>query len=786
MTQKVIILDVAKIDIIVNQTGVAGLDAIVRRGDLFVFGDDARTELRNGAWYKKQENADLFEAWYEQQDKARRIVEPERLTRADRKKYDPNNKRLTEKGGHELWDMSARKFMAENPHYDFEVISSDKDFYKNEIRGTRDPDTGKRRKIVNTPFSYTSLKKLIGELVVDPDLDLSKEQFVNIEEYWHGDRYGSWQGMKQGSLYFPPAYEEALRQRAFRSKARGENFGLSSQADARLGVAPVDQGSAVPLSPSGAPFEGQLDGLTEGQSGGEIGGPIGERIDPEAGLSGKASGSLQKEPKIGHRFMTMLRRGAPIVMLSLAIPPIFSAVRARAEERNIPFDQAARELGLELGEEELKDLAAEAGVDLAVTFTPIGPLKKAWDVLGNIDDVVSLMQLYGAAYPDNEVIQQMAGLADDVADSAALAAYVEGRDALTGAVGGVLDRVFGSAESEEEAAEAIGKVRGAIRTGGEELDAALANGAGTNELTDLLLHRAEESAPARLVEPDFRNPDLSPGRVLEGEAPLSDVDRLPGSDPILPPSIWPEERLHGAGRSGADDLAAASGQAGSGATGSFSDRKTSYDRIRRFGGSPEEEAQALAEYNAQLKQSLIYMRGDEEVAKVVAARILALEWGLTAFSAHEDGTVIKYPVEKVYSDLEEDGFRYVREDAEQALTDRGIRAKQVYVMPNRRTGSDWLQGGYDKDGYGPRMTLSYDDEAGERRVVTESFQANVDRAWQRSRMTHMARLRQKAEEFGLTQPEKPKTETGTFIPRTTPVPSDVPVPKAKPEFAAPG
>ncbi|WP_035898062.1 hypothetical protein, partial [Labrenzia sp. DG1229] len=63
---------------------------------------------------------------------------------------------------------------------------------------------------------------------------------------------------------------------------------------------------------------------------------------------------------------------------------------------------------------------------------------------------------------------------------------------------------------------------------------------------------------------------------------------------------------------------------------------------------------------------------------------------------------------------------------------------------NRRTGSDWLQGGYDEDGYGPRMTLSYDDEAGERRVVTESFQANVDRAWQRSRMTHMARLRKKA------------------------------------------
>jgi len=407
MTQKVIILDVAKIDIIVNQTGVAGLDAIVRRGDLFMFGDDARTELRNGAWYQNPKNADLFEAWYELQDKSGRIVKPDRLSRADRKKYDPNNRRLTKKGGHELWDMSARKFMAENPHYDFEVISSDKAFYQNETSRKRDPETGMRRKIVDTPFTYTSLKKLMAELIVDPDLDLSEEQFKNIEYYWRTDRYGSWKGMRQGSLYFPPTYEDALRQRAFRSKARGETFGLSSQANARLGIAPVDQGSAVPLSPSGAPLEGQLDSLTGSQSGGEIGG----RIDPEAGLSGKASGSLQEGPSIGRRFMNMLRKGAPVVLLGLAIPPVFSAVRARAEERNIPFDQAARELGLEFGEEELKDLAAEAGVDLAITFTPIGPLKKAWDVLGNIDDIVSLMQLYGDAYPDNEAIQQMAALA---------------------------------------------------------------------------------------------------------------------------------------------------------------------------------------------------------------------------------------------------------------------------------------------------------------------------------------------------------------------------------------
>lgn len=95
MKKKVIILDAAKIDIIVNQTGIAGLDAIVRRGDFFMFGEDARTELRNGAWHKNPKNADLFEVWLKRQRKAGRIVKPDRLTRADRRQYDPNKRRLT-------------------------------------------------------------------------------------------------------------------------------------------------------------------------------------------------------------------------------------------------------------------------------------------------------------------------------------------------------------------------------------------------------------------------------------------------------------------------------------------------------------------------------------------------------------------------------------------------------------------------------------------------------------------------------------------------------------------
>ncbi|MET1411650.1 hypothetical protein ABVF61_05250 [Roseibium sp. HPY-6] len=429
----------------------------------------------------------------------------------------------------------------------------------------------------------------------------------------------------------------------------------------------------------------------------------------------------------------------------MAIPPVFSAVRARAEERNIPFDQAARELGLEFGEEEFKDLAAEAGIDLAITLTPIGPLKKAWDVLGNIDDIVSLMQLYGEAYPDNEVIQQMAALADDVAGSAALAAYVEGRDALTGAVGGAIDWVFGSTESQEEAAEAIGKVRGAIRDGGEELGEAVVNGMTPEEIAKLLIRQAGKSAPVPLAAPDLRNPDLSPGRALEGEAPLSNVDRFPGSDEILPPSLLPEPRA-GAGQ----EVRAPVERAAEPGEDRFA-RKTSYDTYRKLGRTPEEQQEALEHYEDLRRESYIDT-GNIHMAEVLAGELFKLRWDRSAF-ATDDGTVMKYPVEKAYIDPEKDGHGYVRADVEALLASEGIRARKWYLEPNGKTGRDLAWGSMDRDGYGPRMTLSYDDEAGRRHVLTEAFQAHVNGARQRQQAAREKADRELAKAYGLEWPD---------------------------------
>ncbi|MFN3253974.1 hypothetical protein [Roseibium album] len=604
---KVIIIDASQILTIMRRSGVDGLSALLGRGEYFFFSDDLKHELEIAEEWESK-NGKVFQRWREEQRVNGRLLEVD--TRVSIEEYETYDfgKRGTSRGGKELSDMSIRKFMLQNKHrFTFELISRDLELLDHRVDDPKHP-------LYGLQFDRLSTRSALTWLATHPDVPLNSQRLQSLLKAIHGGKFDlskergiTTHELEREKYHLPETYADALRERTRRAatepRRRSDIRGLSSQADARLGVAPVDQGSAVPLSPSGAPFEGQLDGLTEGQSGGEIGGPIGERIDPEAGLSGKASGSLQKEPKIGHRFMTMLRRGAPIVMLSLAIPPIFSAVRARAEERNIPFDQAARELGLELGEEELKDLAAEAGVDLAVTFTPIGPLKKAWDVLGNIDDVVSLMQLYGEAYPDNEVIQQMAALADDVADSTALAAYVEGRDALTGAVGGVLDRVFGSAESEEEAP----RRSASSRSIGPAAKSWTQRWRGEHERT----HRSA-AAPRRKAHRHGwlnRIPQADRARRVRGEAAVG-CRPVAGGRPILRPRSA-RERCMG-GRSGADDWPQHRARPDLEQQVRFRPQTSAGSGALAEAGK---EAQALAEPNAQLKQSLIYMRGDEEVAR---------------------------------------------------------------------------------------------------------------------------------------------------------------------------
>ncbi len=708
MKGKVVLLDVAKIDVIVKHAGIQGLDAVLKRGDFLFFSDDAQKELRGGAWYKKAENKELIHDWLRKQRKAGRIVGAEDVIDKEKQKYDPNNRRGTSKGGAELWDMSARKFMAENPDYEYEVISADKKFFENRDKNKWNAEKRDHEKIVDVPFRKTSLKNFMAELVVDPDVNLTKEQFKNIQSLYVNNGFGNNVGLKIEGRKFPSDYEHS-----------------------------------------------QL-------------------------------------LKIGKRFRRLYRTGAPVLVLGIAAVPVLSTIQAHAEEKNITFAQAVGELELGISEEQLTSLAADVGIDVAVSLTPIGALKKAWDVLGNIDDIIAVTELYGAAYRDNQVIQEMAGVARAVKGSAAFNAYVEGRDALTGAVGGAIDWITGSGESEEEIAASLGNLQTVLDASEEEIGEAMRSGASQEELSRTLMQNTEawrrkkeageqvllDSQPVEnvdeLVHPRQAGADLSPHLQMPAgtKQPAQEMPLLSGAARILPSGLSPTP--------GAEIEPPGEGSVqpqGDGSQGPGSEdpltRKTSYDAVKKLGATPEEEAQAVAEFNALLEQSYVDMLGDEEASDALAVSRFSRAWGPSAMAPYEAGTIIKHSAEKTYPDHEKDGHGYVRREAEAMLAQRGQNADAWYLVPNEKTGADKAKGQTDQDGYGPRMTLLYDDEAGARHVLTDSFQAHVGGAFQRRGQAQRTRDLETAQRFGIEVPSSVLEATA----------ARPPVPRAKPEAA---
>lgn len=209
MSTKVILVDASKISQIIKLSGVDGLDALVKRGDKFFFSDDARRELNEGGGLSR-ENQARFDTWLDAQDENGRVATVSPITTEDeRDRFDPNMKRLSNRGGDEIWDMSARKFMTENPDFEFEVISDDKDFYKNISRSADG-----NKPIVDQEFEFTSLKKAMVDLTYHPSLHFTEEQFTTIKDV----RYGSITGLRQGDVKFPKTYKHSLESREERSR----------------------------------------------------------------------------------------------------------------------------------------------------------------------------------------------------------------------------------------------------------------------------------------------------------------------------------------------------------------------------------------------------------------------------------------------------------------------------------------------------------------------------------------------------------------------------------------
>ncbi|GAB4512988.1 MAG: hypothetical protein Tsb0019_10090 [Roseibium sp.] len=156
--------------------------------------------------------------------------------------------------------------------------------------------------------------------------------------------------------------------------------------------------------------------------------------------------------------------------------------------------------------------------------------------------------------------------------------------------------------------------------------------------------------------------------------------------------------------------------------------RSSFDRYSRLGDSPESEAAAIAEFSALLAESFVDMNGDREAAEALAAHRFKETWNISVFAPVPQGTLLKHPVETVYPASGADGHGYVQRAAEAAVASGGVTARRVYLAPNGKTGSDWRQGGRDERGYGPRLTLSYEDPDGSHHVLTDDFQVRLPEA----------------------------------------------------------
>ncbi|KZL23839.1 calcium-binding protein [Pseudovibrio sp. Ad37] len=369
--KKVILLDHSQIQTIMKNGGTKALDAIVSRGDKFLYVRGARKEISNTL---TGEELNDFDAWLNEKRYAGKVeqVDPVK-TDKEKNKFDPDHKRGTQGNNQELWDMGARKFMQDNKdYYDFEVISRDKDFLDNKFN--------KQTDLERLNFDRVSVKSALTDLLTDPDVDYTQQQFDELKTKIDASQFGSSHNLEEHKPTLPDSYSDSIEKKSV----------------------------------------GRVNGL--------------------------------------------LRRGAPVAVLGFAAAAIYPALEARAAAKDISLAEAAVDAGLQLSEEDLKSLAKEAGVDLAVSLTPVGWLKKAWEVIGNADDIVEVTQLYGDVFPDNSAIQQLADVAKAIEDSAAFDAYKDVRDTLVDAVGSVGEAVSDVFTGEDDLADATNEARDAVET----------------------------------------------------------------------------------------------------------------------------------------------------------------------------------------------------------------------------------------------------------------------------------------------------------------------------------
>jgi hypothetical protein len=141
-----------------------------------------------------------------------------------------------------------------------------------------------------------------------------------------------------------------------------------------------------------------------------------------------------------------------------------------------------------------------------------------------------------------------------------------------------------------------------------------------------------------------------------------------------------------------------------------------------LGVDAEGQAIAVTEFKQLFRESLGEVGGDLDAAQELAFQRMSRNWGVSEFSPHGSNIILKHPVEKLYPALEEDGHKYVRDQAKAVLEEEGIEARRFFLVGNQYTVADR------RAGRAPRLTLVYDDQNGVRQQLNTAFFADYDAA----------------------------------------------------------
>ncbi|MEQ8782508.1 MAG: hypothetical protein RIE06_22815 [Roseibium album] len=141
-----------------------------------------------------------------------------------------------------------------------------------------------------------------------------------------------------------------------------------------------------------------------------------------------------------------------------------------------------------------------------------------------------------------------------------------------------------------------------------------------------------------------------------------------------------------------------------------------------LGASEEGRAVAVSEYKQLFRESLGEVGGDLDAAQELAFTRMSRNWGVSEFSLHGSGKVLKYPVEKLYAPIGEDGHKYIRDQVDAVLEAEKIDAKRFYLVGNEYTLNDR------RAKRAPRLTVQYVDQDGVLQQLPHAFIADVETA----------------------------------------------------------